>query len=61
MFGITVSPKGVLKQMGVDADDELVELATLFYLRLTSAPDKKVFVKDALRKALATTGGTTRR
>jgi len=56
MLGISISPKAILDRMGVQADSELVELATIFWMRLSDAPDKKAFMKDALRKALVKDG-----
>jgi hypothetical protein len=47
-----VDPKWVLKRLGVEADPELVELGTMFFLRLQNATDKKAFLKDCLRKAM---------
>lgn len=50
MIGINL--KWVLDQFGVSADEEIVELGTLLMIRFQEAPDRRAFVKAALRKAL---------
>jgi hypothetical protein len=61
MFQIKLSPKAIFKQLGIDADEDLVELGTMFWLRYSNAHDKMTFIKDALRKALVKDERITRR
>jgi len=49
---ISIDTDWLLKRFGINVDPELAELGTLFSMRLKNAPDKKQFVKDALRAAL---------
>ena len=53
---ISIDPGWLMKKMGINADPELTELLTIFSMRLSSAPDKTRFIKDALRTALGTGG-----
>lgn len=53
MFSINIDPKWVLERIGIqNADAELVELCTLLVSQVKNAPDKKAYLKSALRKAL---------
>lgn len=49
---IPISVTWILSALKIEADPELVELGTLFLMRLQDAPDKKAFVKNAIRKAM---------
>ena len=50
---ITLNPRALLQKLGIkDVDPELVEFWTLFVLRFQNAPNKGVFLKEALRRAL---------
>jgi hypothetical protein len=50
---LSINPKWVLEQVGVDMDEETAELVTFFMMRLKASPDKKEFLKDCLRKAMS--------
>lgn len=52
-----LSPSYILKLLKVDADSELVDLCAQLVFQYQDAPDKKQFLKDAIRKALITEPG----
>lgn len=53
---IGISPKWLFEKMGIQADEEITELVTLFIMRYTSAPDRLKFLKECLKKALGQAG-----
>ena len=61
MINFSISPSSILgkigvtdylKGLGVEFDDELIELITLFSMRFSSAPNKTLYLKETLRRAL---------
>jgi len=50
---LSINPKWVLEQVGVEMDEETAELVTFFMLRFKAAPNKREFLKDCLRKAMS--------
>lgn len=47
---LTINPKWLLEKMGIEADNETMELIGVFWFRFQNAKDKSEFLKDALRK-----------
>jgi len=45
---LKMNPSTLLGMLGINADPELVDLATSFGFALQAAPDKKEFLKEAL-------------
>jgi hypothetical protein len=53
MFSFQLDPAWLIKRVfGADADQELIQLGAEFMHAVSRAPDKRVFLKDAIRKAL---------
>jgi hypothetical protein len=51
----TISPQWLLQRIGLEGaiDPETAEMAALLLMRFEAAPNKAVFVKETLRRALS--------
>lgn len=57
---IQIDTEWLLRRFGIEVDPEVMELATIFTMRLKNAPDKKRFLIDSLRAALGGAPNVTR-
>ncbi len=49
---IPLSPSAIARMLGIKADPELIDLFSALAFDYQAAPDKRAFLKEAIRKAL---------
>ena len=60
MLSFNLDPAWFLNRLGLDLDPETTELVAQLALRYRNAPNRELFVKEALRRALMENGPAPR-